>query len=38
MTEAWGLYDAARLGDAKSVHIRLSELANEAPGGGSRHG
>jgi DNA-binding CsgD family transcriptional regulator len=32
MTEAWALYDAARLGEARSVHIRLSEVANEVPG------
>lgn len=28
-TEAFALYDAARLGEARSVHIRLSELATE---------
>jgi DNA-binding CsgD family transcriptional regulator len=28
-TEAFALYDAARLGEAHSVHIRLSELATE---------
>lgn len=31
-TEAWALYDAARLGDARLVHIRLSELASELSG------
>ncbi|MEV4317912.1 LuxR C-terminal-related transcriptional regulator [Actinocrispum sp. NPDC049592] len=31
MTEAWALYDVARLGEPKSVHIRLSEVANEVP-------
>jgi DNA-binding CsgD family transcriptional regulator len=28
-TEAFALYDVARLGEARSVHIRLSELATE---------
>lgn len=30
--EAWALYDAARLGDARAVHARLTELAGAIPG------
>lgn len=30
--EAWALYDAARLGDARAVHASLARLAGEVPG------